>query len=184
MPVCAHCGREVMKLLQHAFTNEMVCLKCMTKSGFFSREIGDQIIPAREERRSNVRIPVSIVMSFEMFDSEESSKVTYPALSVNLSTAGICFAWEHCNQCLGYEEGDVHEKCMFYPYYHMNENAKELDLTFSLTPECVMQLPCNIVYTVQEKEMDIEYVGACFTEVNAEEKRILEVIVHKYGRLQ
>jgi hypothetical protein len=66
----------------------------------------------------------------------------------------------------------------------MNENAKELDLTFSLTPECLMQLPCNIVYTIQEKEMDIEYVGACFTEVNDEERRILEVIVHKYGRLQ
>jgi len=183
MPECAHCGREVMKLLVHPFTNEYVCLKCMTRSGFFSREVQADALPGREERRSAVRIPVSVNMEFEVFDSAKNADVTYPALSVNLSTAGICFAWEHCSPCLGYEEGKVHEKCLFHPYYINNEEARELKLSFNLTVDYTMHIPCFVVYTIKEREMDVEYVGACFSRVTNEQRRILELIIHKYGRL-
>jgi len=172
-----------MKLLKHPFTDEDVCLKCMTVSGFFSREISQDALPERRERRGNIRIPVSIMMEFDIPSSKKGAVVTNPALSVNLSTAGICFAWEHCAACAGYTEGSVHPDCMFYPYYIHNDSAKELGLTFNLTQDYSMEIPCRIVYTIQEKEMDIEYVGACFSKVSEEERLMLEIIIHKYGKL-
>ena len=183
MPECAHCGREVMKLLNHPFTDEDVCLKCMTRSGFFSREISDDAVPKKDDRRSTIRIPVSIMMEFGIFNSEKEALITYPALSVNLSTAGICFAWEHCRQCAGYSEDRVHSDCMLYPYYIKNKDARELLLTFNLTKDYTMQIPCFLVYVIKEKEMDIEYVGACFAKVSQEERHILETIIHKYGKM-
>lgn len=186
MPECEHCHRDVKKLLAHPFKGEKVCLKCMTRTGFFTKEYSHEIEIYANEKRANIRVPISISMSFGVFDVEKKTEINYPAFSVDLTTEGICFAWEHCKFCLGYEESAVHPKCFFYPYSmyaYKVEEERDLTLNLTITDEYVLEIPCRVVYTLKESEMDVEYVGVKFSEISQEKKIIIDMLIHKYGRL-
>mgnify|MGYP001582054559 CR=1 FL=1 len=65
----------------------------------------------------------------------------------------------------------------------LNPVRKPLVLNFNLTRDFVMQLPCFVAYAVKEADQAIEYVGGKFSEVSPEEKRVLEIIIYKYGNV-
>jgi hypothetical protein len=176
MPNCDHCERDVIKLLEHPFTHEGVCLKCMTRSGFFSRLTDEDTDVIPRERRSNVRVPVTIEMAFDILD------ISYAAYTVNMALAGICFAWEHCQQCAGYDEGAIDDNCIFAPFYIHGDSPKELMLKFAISETYTMEIPTQIVYTIKEPSMDVEYVGAKFLEVSEKDNLLLEVVIAKFGQ--
>jgi c-di-GMP-binding flagellar brake protein YcgR len=183
VPLCDKCGREVKKLTEHVQTKEKLCLKCITKSGFFcpAEELPSDL---NDDRRGSIRIPITIAMSFALFDEDKYTEIKYPAFTVDISTAGICFAWDSCTVCRGYIPNSVDEQCIFYPYYIKNEKRRDLKLEFKITKSYIMGIEACSVYTLKEDELGLEYIGAQFTNVTPKQRRMLEKIIIKYGGSQ
>jgi hypothetical protein len=180
VPICEKCGKEVKKLTEHLKTKEKLCLKCITKSGFFQPE-EEITVEGGEDRRGSIRIPITIAMSFALFQDDKLTEIKYPAFTVDISTAGICFAWNSCNICQGYTPNGVHEKCIFYPYFIQNEARRILKLEFKITKSYIMSIEAFSVYTLKEESLGLEYIGAQFTDVTTKQRRMLEKIILKYG---
>lgn len=180
MPICDKCGKEVKKLTEHLKTKEKLCLKCITKSGFFQPE-EDITVEGGEDRRGSIRIPITIAMSFALFQDDKFTEIKYPAFTVDISTAGICFAWNSCNVCRGYTANSVHEDCIFYPYFIDNSEKRTLTLEFKITKSYIMCVEAYTVYTLKEESLGLEYIGAQFAEVTGKQRRMLEKIILKYG---
>lgn len=205
MSECEICGKEVKKLLAHPMSKKGVCYQCLSKDGFFSRDVSEHMHFITDEKRSSLRIPLSICLSFELPNTEGEGKTTYEAISVDLSITGVCFAWEQCKDCNGYKRIEihpdcfvlekcreckvykrhsVHPNCLFYPYSVNNDYGKDLDITFKLSEDYSLILPCRIANVLQEDDNDIEYVGASFSKFDLKELKILEILIIEYGRLK
>lgn len=182
MPVCARCGKEVRKLIEHAVTKENLCLKCIiaSDSGLYSPKNHDEIA-AKDDKRGSVRVPLSLVMSFAFFEGQEDTEIKYPAFSIDLSLSGICFGWDPCSFCKGYEPNGIHEQCIFYAYFIKNEKRKELFLDFKLTDTYVMRIGSYIVYTLIEDSLGVEYVGAQFVNISNKNQHMVEKIILRFG---
>ena len=181
MPTCERCNREVRKLTEHAVSKEKICLKCMTQSGLFVAQQEDIEHDVGDDRRGSIRVPLTIVMGFSLFDDEKQTEISYPAFSVDISTSGICFGWDSCSYCRGYQEHGVDENCVFYPYSMSNEDRKELKLEFKITNTYKMQIESYVIYTLKEERLGLEYVGAQFINLGNQQKRMIEKIIIKYG---
>ncbi|MFC1582061.1 hypothetical protein ACFL4W_00845 [Planctomycetota bacterium] len=179
MALCEKCGREVKKLTEHAQSKEKLCLKCITKSGFFIPK--EEELEVQDERRASIRVPITIIMGFTLFDDDQKTEIKYPAFSVDISTAGICFAWDSCSYCRGYIENGIHESCIFYPYALDNPERQELKLEFKITKTYVMTIESYCIYTLKEESLGLEYIGAQFANLTNQQRRMLEKIIIKYG---
>jgi hypothetical protein len=177
--LCEKCGREVRKLTEHAKTKEKLCLKCITKSGFFVP--ADDEIEVKDERRGSIRVPITITMGFSLFENDQLTEIKYPAFSVDISTSGICFAWDACSLCRGYLENGVHELCVFYPYAIKSESRRELKLEFKITQTFNMSIDAYVIYTLKEEKLGLEYIGAQFTNLTSQQNHMLEKIIIKFG---
>jgi hypothetical protein len=177
--VCDKCGRDVRRLTDHAKSHEKLCLKCLTQSGFFA-PAEEEMVQA-DDRRGSIRVPITIIMGFSLFNDSDATEINYPAFSVDISTSGICYAWDSCNVCNGYQENSVHPNCIFYPYYLQNEQRKELKLEFKITKTYSMFVESYVIYTLKEENLGIEYIGAQFMNLSNQQNRMLEKIILKYG---
>lgn len=175
MVICESCGENVFKVSVHSVTKKKLCLKCLIESGSYQTRFED--IDTEDEKRGSIRIPLTFVMDIELKDRE----VRHSAFSADMSMTGICFAWEGCKTCTGYMEKDIHENCVFYPYYIHNKNRRTFTVQFSLSQRLSVQVPAYAVYTIKEGSLDIEYVGAKFTDLTPAENRIIEEIIIRYA---
>jgi len=176
MPRCEKCGREVNKLTVHAKTGKRLCLKCLTESGFFTLSDDDRISPT--ERRASIRIPLTVVMNFSLPHRKEK----YPAYTVDISISGICFGWNACSACHGYTERAIDKDCILYPYYIHNPERKQLELELKVSDTVTIITAAYAVHTYKEENIDIEYVGAKFVNMNVQSRRMLEKLVIKTGK--
>jgi len=181
VPICEKCGKEVKKLTEHVKTKQKLCLKCITQSGFFKPEEEDIAVDSGEDRRGSIRIPITIAMSFALSQDDKFTEIKYPAFTLDISTAGICFAWNSCNICRGYIANSVHEECVFYPYFIKNEDRRPLTLEFKITKSYIMAIEAFTVYTLKEESLGLEYIGAQFANITGKQRRMLEKIILKYG---
>ena len=99
-----------------------------------------------------------------------------------MSMTGICFGWEGCPSCKGYIEKGIDENCIFNPYYINNDKRKTFIIELNISKKLTIQVPAYAVYTMKEESLDIEYVGAKFTDLTPEENRTIEELVIKYAK--
>ena len=176
MPTCESCGEQVLKASTHSVTKKTMCLKCLIESGSYQPRLED--LEPDDEKRSSIRIPMALVLDVEL----EDEKVKYSAYSADMSMTGICFGWEGCSSCKGYIENGIDKNCILYPYYINNENRKPFVIELGITKESIIQVPAYAAYTMKEESLDIEYVGARFTDLTPEENRTIEELVIKYSK--
>ena len=62
------------------------------------------------------------------------------------------------------------------------DEAQALMLKFRVSEAYTMEIPSQIVYTIKEPQMDIEYVGAKFLDVSEKDRILLEIIIAKFGQ--
>ena len=176
MPECEKCGREVNKLTVHAKTGQKLCLKCITESGFFTLTDDDMITP--DERRASIRIPITVVLDFSLAHIKEK----HPAYTVDISMSGLCFGWNACNACHGYEERTIDKDCILYPYYVHNPQRKKLEIELKVKESLTIITDAFAVHTFKDKNIDFEYVGAKFVNLNVQNRRMLEKLVIMQGK--
>ena len=179
MPKCSKCGQEVKKLAVHSITKEEYCIRCMPDDGMC--HFTDEEVNAGHEKRSNVRIPVAISMDFSVGDND-SQEIKFPAVTVDLSRSGICFAWEQCSNCTGYTENCVNENCLFYTNADENREHKPLKVKFTVSKDNAMELDAYVIYVLKEEDLGLEYVGAKFVDTTNRDRRVLEKILIKHGK--
>ena len=176
MPTCEKCSEQVHKVSTHSITKKSMCLKCLIETGSYQPRL-EELEPGNEKRGS-IRIPLTLVMDIEL----ENDKNRYPAHSADMSMTGICFGWEGCHSCKGYVEQGIDENCIFYPYDISNEDRKTFIIELSISNELSIQVPAYAVYTLKEESLNIEYVGAKFTDLTPEENRAIEEVIIKYAK--
>lgn len=180
MSKCMRCGREVRNLTEHSMTGEKLCLRCMTKSGIFQMS-DDRLLVFKDERRDSLRIPIMVSLSFFVYDPARHTTVEYPAFGVNISRTGICFTWDACSTCTGYAESGVDPNCTFYTYFISNPEPRTMRLQIRVTKTHVMTIEAYSVYTMKDPNLNVEYVGAQFTNLSSDNELILERMLVEYG---
>lgn len=175
MGICEKCGLDVKKLTVHAETRQHLCLKCISQSGFLS--MNDDEIPSEEpERRSSIRIPLTVTMNFGVSDDNGQIK-KYPAYSVDISMTGMCFVWEACMSCKGYMEGSIDEDCIFFPYFRNNPTRRTFAIELKITDNKSIIVDAYAAHTTQDKNLGQEYVGAQFNNLSNQHRRIIEKMI-------
>ena len=179
MGKCQNCGHDTQKLVLDFRAMKEVCVKCInSKETVYPLE--DEEVPAEDDKRSHVRIPIAVGLSFSM--REQKRLIEFPATTVDVSMGGLCFAWSNCEKCTGYKEQGIHKNCFFYPYAIQNKNAEKIRLKLYVTPQKEIKVYAFAVYTKKEDD-STEYVGIKFAEVPPESERILETIVIKHSNI-
>jgi len=175
MPVCDSCGVEVHKLSVHPVTKKNLCMKCLIEAGSFRPDLED--LDPDTEKRASIRIPLTLVMSVEL-DGAKTEK-TFAGYSLDISMRGICFGWPGCASCPGYTENGIHEKCIFHPHAAHTPGRQPFLIKIDLSREVKIEAPAYAVYTLKDESINIEYVGARFTDLDPAANRMLEELIIK-----
>ncbi|MFC1582162.1 PilZ domain-containing protein [Planctomycetota bacterium] len=180
MNACSACQAQVKKLFRHPQTNLRVCYSCLPQEEqFFSIEdLGpDTVDPDAQERRAHMRVPVSLSMSFDMGEPGELLQLSHPAVSVNISLGGVCFAWEPLNQYLEEDNPSIDSTSIFFPYYKGNQQSRDLSLSISFSSDTSLSIPGKIVYTARDSAIGVEYVGTQFSPLGTQQQKFLETVL-------
>ena len=127
----------------------------------------------QSERRKDNRLPVLVAL--DVVVGGVKSQIFYPASIQNFSDGGICIDWEHCEECSGYSETEIHPFCIFGQFSAKKEGSKELTIRVDVAGlEQKIEFKGKVVYTSKKKNK--EYVGIVFTNITPEAREQLDQV--------
>lgn len=133
--------------------------------------------PSTWDRRVAARAATNWTVSWAA-PLAEAHGVTYKGRVIDISVTGLALEFQRCGTCTGYEQGNVHEQCLFRPYALKKTGTEDLDLILSLTPEIVLEVQGRIAHVFQPAEWPFtEKVGIAFRQVPPEAASVIALWV-------
>lgn len=171
MAICGQCGREVKALTTHATKEHTLCLRCLSKSGFFSVKEEEEV--SKYSSKGSLRIPCKIRLGQSSNEGNIYGR-NYFTLCVDINISGICFVWDSCVACRGFSDEGIHEKCIFYPFHIENEGRRELQIELEISDSDTIKTDAYATYTAKEEKYGLEYVGVQFINLSLKDRQIIE----------
>lgn len=178
---CASCGKPLVgRSVMDTLTEGALCLVCASVRKEKRRPASN-----REPATSDgaplqfPRLPAEIKIHFP--DASGVNRTySYPATAVSLSVKGICFEWNSCSQCWGYEPNGVHPSCFFNRYVLNRPDSVPVDVSVQLHGATKVEASMKIVYTLFDAS-GVEFIGAQFIRIGA---RALDLLTHYIAEIK